>query len=337
MRSQVKPLYATVVRNGLVATFYFQFIPFRSHYFDSPFKKYTVTCWLESLLVDGRLSLLVCGNLIAIDAPGYYFDTLPLNADPNNVLQEVVQRVQNLKPASITVIKDCDDNLFATLKQHGYSEFGTDLTMALTLNKKWNTFDDYLHALKHKYAQRARKLIRDAAAVDRRNIDVAQFTNLRLQFQRLFQNVTQRQSIRLLIPEMDYYEDLLRHDSRFSITGYFQNHQPVAFATYFTTNDETEMHYIGMDYSANERYHLYFNMMFDGIRKAIENKSHVLEMGRTARQAKVIVGAKPVYFNSALRFHNPLARWVFNTLRSRFAKKAGADWEPRHPFKSVEN
>lgn len=333
MSDAVKPVYATINQNGTLATFYFQFIPFKSQYFDSPFKNYLLTRKIESLLVDGRLSLLVCGNLIAIDVPGYHFETIELNISRVDVLKSVLQKVQRMHRPSITTIKDLDNDLLVQLTENGFVDYGTDLTMALHINAEWKSFDDYTKALKHKYAQRARRLQRDAKEVARRNISIDDFKQHRAAFQKLFLNVTKRQSIRILIPPMQYFEDLLLHDPRFSIVGYFLNHQPALFATYFNHGETTEIHYVGIDYVANDRYHLYFNMMFDSIALAIQNGSSTLELGRTARQAKVILGGEPVYFKSALRFHNPVARWVYKTLRQRFSKKAGADWEPRHPFK----
>ncbi|HZF99834.1 MAG TPA: hypothetical protein VEY71_02480 [Chitinophagales bacterium] len=337
MADAVKPVYATAIQNGTVATFYFQFIPFRAQYFDSPFKKYGLTRKLESLVVGERLSFLMCGNLIAIDVPGYHFESVASDTSRLDVLQRVLHRVETQHRPSITTVKDVDDDLFAQLLDTGYADFGTDLTMALTINPRWKSFEDYTEALKHKYAQRVRKLQRAAAGIERRAIAAADFSQHRAAFQKLFLEVTKRQSIRILIPPMQYFEDLLTHDARFTIVGYFENHQPVLFATYFNHGDLTEVHYVGIDYAANERCSLYFNMMFDSVARAIENGSSTLELGRTARQAKAILGGEPVYFKTAIRFHNPVARWVFDTLRRRFAQKAGADWEPRHPFKKTEN
>ena len=334
MSDAVTPVYATVFQNGTLATFYFQFISFRSQYFDSPFKKYIVTRKLEYALVDRRLSFLTCGNLIAINVPGFHFENLALDANRFDVLQSVLKNVEQQYKPSITTVKDVDTDMLEALLRNGYAEYGSDLTMAMSIKKDWTTFDDYTKALKHKYAQRARKIQRDGAAIERRNISIDDFKQHRAAFQKLFLDVTKRQSIRILIPPMQYFEDLLIHDPRFSIVGYFHSHQPVSFATYFNHGDLTEVHYVGIDYAANERFSLYFNMLFDSIAMAIQNGSSTLELGRTARQAKVIVGGEPVYFNTALRFHNPAARGVDNTLKKRFAQKAGADWEPRHPFKS---
>ncbi|HUM47635.1 MAG TPA: hypothetical protein PLD84_11950, partial [Chitinophagales bacterium] len=77
----------------------------------------------------------------------------------------------------------------------------------------------------------------------------------------------------------------------------------------------------------------YFNMMYDGIAMAIESKKKVVELGRTAREAKAMLGGKPTYFTSYFR----LRGWLVNQLVTRFAgtfnEKAGQSWQLRNPFK----
>lgn len=331
LKNQVTPIYLITHEDGATDCYYFQHIVFRSHYYQSAFKNYRITRLLEKLLIDKRYSLLVAGNLIAVDVPAYHPQRKPDFAR----LEKVLSTIENKYPSSITVLKDIDDETAMAAAANNFVSFGDDLTMALTLDTDWQTFDDYVSALKHKYAQRTRKLMRDAAPVDRQNLTLTRVNELRSEISALLNNVTTRQKIRIVIPTVDYFASLMKTDPGFSMVGYFDSGRMVGFTTYFNKAGETEMHYIGLDYEANARYHLYFNMLFDGIATAIKNQSSVLELGRTARQAKVNVGAKPVYFISMVRFNNRVARAIYNNLRNTFSQQPGTDWQERHPFKST--
>ena len=69
---------------------------------------------------------------------------------------------------------------------------------------------------------------------------------------------------------------------------------------------------------------------------AIESGKKGVELGRTAREAKAMLGGKPIYFASFFR----LRGWLVNKLVSRFTNafnnKTGENWQLRHPWKSVD-
>ena len=60
-----------------------------------------------------------------------------------------------------------------------------------------------------------------------------------------------------------------------------------------------------------------------------------MEMGRTAIEAKSILGAIPRKINGYFYFYNPIARRLFNILQKAFLKNTESKVVERHPFKPV--
>ena len=115
--------------------------------------------------------------------------------------------------------------------------------------------------------------------------------------------------------------------------GYFIGEKLIAFSSTLEHQEKLEVHYIGLDYTYNKSHALYFNILFDGIEQAILSEKKILELGRTAREAKAVVGCNPVYFNDYLRIRNKFTRRIVSIFQDYFQSEMGDTWKNRHPFK----
>ena len=97
-----------------------------------------------------------------------------------------------------------------------------------------------------------------------------------------------------------------------------------------------EIHYIGYSEEVNHQYSLYFQMLFDGLKTAIDKKYKILELGRTAPEAKASLGAIPIEKHNYIWVKIGLARITFNFLSKWFLENIGDTWKNRNPFKSYE-
>ncbi len=322
--------------NEVIGLQYFQYLPFRAKYFDSPFKSFTISAYLEKLLVNNRFRMLICGSLFSVNAPGYFFtDSTISNSDQYKMLVHTADTLlQSLQRCEV-IFKDVGENLRDFFVSSHYHSFDDDVTMTMQIRPEWNTLQDYISDLKHKYAQRARKLMKAAAIIDRRELSADEIEKYAPEVNRLFLQVVNNQSIRLGIPDDNYFVEMKKQKpDTFSVCGYFLNNQLVAFASYIVNHQNDELHYIGFEYTLNKTHYLYFNILYDGISKAIQNKIEILELGRTAREAKAVVGAVPVTFHSYIRFSSSVSRWVYEQLKKRFRNKTETDLKNRHPFKN---
>lgn len=314
---------------------YYQYLPFQSAYYDSLMKRNALLRRLEALLVDERFGMLICGSLFSVNAPGFYFSDETGSSTElfQRILQPSADILQTIGRAEI-IYKDIPHQLRILFGQHQFEPFDDDVTMTMRIDPEWKSFEDYVSSLKHKYAQRARKIIRAAKDIERRELQAEDIKQYAAEINQLFMQVVNKQSIRLGIPDANYFIAMkAAKPHTFSMCGYFLNHRPVAFASYIVNHQNDELHYIGFDYALNKSHYLYFNILFDGIRKAIENKINILEMGRTAREAKEVVGARPVVFHSFIRFSSPLSKRIYHYLKKRFQQKTELGITERHPFK----
>lgn len=337
MASQFSFFYV-VLKNEegqIIGLQYFQYLPFRSIYFDSPLKKYRITRDIEKMFIDKRFAMLICGSLFSVNAPGYFFcdNSLSSNKKYQLLLQSADILMRSLNKCEL-IFKDVDESMRNYFSHNNFNAFDDDVTMTMPIKTEWVSFSDYLADLKHKYAQRARKIIKAASVIERRELSFEEIEKHQIEINKLFHQVVNNQAIRLGIPDADYFIEMkkMKPDS-FSICGYFLNNQLVAFASYIVNHKNDELHYIGFDYNLNKTYYLYFNILFDGISKAIQNKIDVLELGRTAREAKAVVGAVPINFHSYILFSSGLSKWIYSQLKKRFHHKTETDLKSRHPFK----
>lgn len=320
--------------NEIVGRVYFQLLHF-GHY-NLSVSESNIWQKLASVLVRiFPFRIVICGNLFAVDFP-------PLDSQSGKIserqLLEIISAFALKEKHDVLVLKDMPDNFIPDVaKLYGFSVFETDLTMKLKIMPTWKTYQDYEKALTHKYAQRARKIRRAGSVLERKQFDYSLLTLHKKDITKLFQEICSKQTIRMGIVDANYFIELFQNcGNRFHMTGYFLNNKLVAFATMLDHKDSLELHYIGMDYTYNKTHNLYFNILFDGVEQAILKNKKELELGRTAREAKAVIGCQPVYFNDYILIRNRITRWSVSVIQEYFQGKMGESWRNRHPFKDSE-
>jgi len=208
-----------------------------------------------------------------------------------------------------------------------------DSIMQMMLPEQWTSISDYEKSLKHKYAQRFRKVRQSWQQLEIRELDAVTLRKSSSELYRLYLQVSTNQSVRMgilseaFIPDLkDYYGDRLR------VWGMYEAGKIVAFASAWVHDDCFDMFYIGFDYGRNTELQLYFNILFFSIEQAILFRKSKLVLGRTALEAKARVGCRPVYLNTFLHIPNPVMNRVVSYLQQRLSEP-GNEWEQRHPFK----
>ncbi len=88
-----------------------------------------------------------------------------------------------------------------------------------------------------------------------------------------------------------------------------------------------------MRYQFNKKHWLYFNMMFDAISDVIAEGKTELELGRTAMEAKAVMGGIPVYFKNYVKIRGIIPRLGVKFLKQNFLDTAGKQWNEKKPFK----
>lgn len=219
---------------------------------------------------------------------------------------------------------------------HGAPEYlllRNDISMKLALPQDWQSIGDYESSLKHKYAQRFRKVRQSWAGLRVIEMNAVETERHAERIFSLYQQVTGHQPVRMGRLSQRFIPTLKQaYPERLKVWGVWEQDKLVAFASAWVNHQSFDMFYIGFDYRRNASLQLYFNILFFAIEQAITLRKPLLILGRTALEAKARVGCRPEYLNTFLYIRNPLLRELISRMQSKLVDSSN-DWEQRHPFK----
>jgi hypothetical protein len=282
-----------------------------------------------------KIRLLFCGNLFSCDFPCLHYIEDEITFE--NVLQ-IIKTIQAKEKCQLLMMKEMkvSDPSVQVLKAQGFRKYDEDLTMSLHISPSWKTFDDYLNALTKKYRKRLRLILDAGKKITVRKLGGEEIKAFLPGIGELFSQTAAKQFLKMGIIRENYFLEMQKaFGDRFFINGYFDGQQLIAFASHIIHDEMLEVHYIGINYSLNNKYSLYFNILYEGVRQAIGMKKKILELGRTAREAKASVGCKPMPSYDYLFVSNRLINFLITVFEKLFLERMGDEWKNRHPFKQT--
>ncbi|MEZ5017772.1 MAG: hypothetical protein R2800_12010 [Flavipsychrobacter sp.] len=313
----------------------FQLLRFEDRHINQELvKPYQYFFWRFFVRV-AKPKLLVAGHLFRHDVNTCYFtnELSDYNAFiyHSTAIENAVKKIK----ANAALIKDMPSKMAKYFQRYKpeYQIFKNDISMEMEIDIAWESLNDYEEALKHKYAQRFRKIRKQWKGIVLKELGIDEVIENKKELYKLYQMVCDHQQVRLgfisedFIPNLKtYYKEKLR------VWGIYSDDIMIGFFSAWDKEEEFDMFYIGFDYKKNNKYSLYFNILFFSIEKAIELKKKKLTLGRTALDAKARLGCSPKYLSTYLYISNPFLRRRIATVQNNTNEKEGA-WEQRHPFK----
>ena len=332
----VSYLYALVfVDDEAVAASYFQVLNIGEHHLNTNgFSGFQQLIWKAFAKLSGT-KLLVSGHLFRHDICAFFWREGCSLFDVFNMFQQSINAAQKKAGTQAVLVKDVNTALTPYFNHYApdFLQLRNDISMEMELPFHWKKMNEYEQALKHKYAQRFRK-IRSAwneLTVQELNTEETE-TNKKTLFD-LYAHVSDKQTVRLGNLTPDYLPLLKRnHPEELRIWLVKEKEKPVAFFSAWVHPFAFDMFYIGFDYEQNERLQLYFNILFFSVEQCIAFGKKRLILGRTALEAKARLGCSPKYLSTYVFIKNPLVRKVIFQLQQNISSKEG-EWENRHPFK----
>jgi hypothetical protein len=305
----------------LIGGIYYQLIRFSQVNYQYPASRIGLLKWLEKQLMNRGFRILVCGNLLCVNAPGFY--TKPSSDFQAQVFTAMIEFENSLKPKPDAVLlKDLplESNVNALILA-GYKPWQSDLTMKLSFPPGIESLENYVSMLRHRYSQKFRRARRHLQPIERREIRQEELSNYADRIYELYRNVVMKQAVRMIIVGPLYWIKLKKSlKDRFRVFGYFKAGKLVAFSSNIIHDSHWELHYIGLDYSENNRHLLYFNLLYDAVGDCLLSGRRELELGRTARETKAILGATPVYFTNYIKIKNAIAKTMTSSIKANFEK-----------------
>lgn len=319
-----------------VALFYFQWLKVKPYHFNISNKKFQqVALSLALKLV--RPTLLVAGNLFRHDMLFYEFFEENISEERKTELYRVAtQKMIEHTNASGIFLKDVEKKIAeAIIQDKTYTRMPEDISMEMRIPSAWQTFADYEHALKHKYAQRCRKIRGTAQEISIVELEQKEIEHYASEIHRLYMQVVSKQMVSMGVLTASFFVEMKKSlKQKFRVFGFFQGENLVAFSSAIQHDQDYDMNYIGFDYERNQELNLYFNILFHCVETAIQSKAGKLILGRTAIEAKAILGCEPDYRYSFYKLRNVVVNWFYQMVSKYFQEQQGEKWKERHPFKS---
>jgi hypothetical protein len=282
-----------------------------------------------------RPPLLVAGHLFRHDICSFYWDTSMTAFEAFQYYRSSIDAAMKKSCAMAVLVKDTSDELVNYFQHFApqYFLLRNDISMELSIDPEWQDLKSYEKALKHKYAQRLRKIRAAWEGLTVKELTLEDAIAEKDTLFNLYNQVCKNQSVRIGMLSPDYLVELKRHhQDELRVWAAYEGDQMIAFYSAWVKDTVVDMFYIGFDYERNADLQLYFNILFFGVEQAIRFQTNKLILGRTALDAKARLGCQPRYLSTFLYIKNPLLRNVVTRMSANSSAKEGA-WEERHPLK----
>lgn len=300
---------------------------------DKVFQHYSLNFSLRMV----KPTLLVAGNLFRHDVPFLFFTNKLSNVEERAALyKQTFEYVLDYSKATGIFLKDvAPENEAAIRADISYHPMPDDVSMALYVPSHWNSLKDYEEALKHKYLQRYRKIRKQLDGVAIRELSQDEVFTYKQDIESLYLQVTNRQLVSMgKINDAFFVHMKEQFGDRYKVFGWFYEGRMVAFSSAILHDGIYDMNYIGFDYALNQSHSMYFNILFHCLEQSILSRSRKLVLGRTALEAKAIIGCEPEYQYSFYKLRHVVVNWFYKKVSAGFREQIGEKWKDRHPFKS---
>lgn len=339
----LKPAYAVLLdgTGKVIGFYYFQVIYFKASQSIRLNQDQDFFCRLHKSLKGMVTNLvefntLVGGNLLLSGPYGSILDPEFLSKE-GLIYQHILEEMQGWLRSqgidtSVTLVKDfpSQDKFF---EESTYHSFEVEPNMILNLGP-WNEFEDYLDSLLSKYRVRAKRALKAASALQKKELSEDEIAGCNGHLFGLYKCTATGADFNLLDLDPEYFLELKKNlGNRFHLYTYTLDDKPVAFYTVIEDGENQEAHYLGIDEALNKKYQLYLNVLFDLIRCAIQRKKKAIRFSRTALEIKSSVGAlaHPLtcYIKHRKVINNTFVPYLVDFLNQK------QEWVPRHPFKQL--
>lgn len=282
-----------------------------------------------------RPRLLVAGHLFRHDTCNFHAQTSLSKLEAFRIYEVMIQHLARKTCVTATLIKDVEENLVPYFQNYAphYSQLRQDIAMEMSIPSSWTSFSDYEAAIKHKYAQKLRKVQQGMKDLRIKNLDYLETEQNKQHLYRLYVQVSTKQAFTLGYLNADFIPELKRfYGDQLQIWAFYEGEHIIAFASAWIHDTCFDMFYIDFDYNLNQKYNLYFNILYFSIGQAILFRKPKLSLGRTALEAKARLGCRPRYLSTFLHIRNVCLRALVNgRLQARHQEEGS--WEERHPFR----
>lgn len=285
------------------------------------------------------IKLLVCGNIFVSGEHGIFIKENQNKQQVVKRLAKAITRLTNenkdlLKDISIYLIKDfIKESLDITNELHdsNYYSFNVEPNMVLSLDENWNTFQDYLDAMKTKFRVKAKRALKLSDDLVVKDATVDSLKSILSEITKLYKKVASKADFNLGDFDLQTYISLKdKLADNYIIKTYWYQDKLVGFMSGMLVNDSLDAHFVGIDYHLNKRLAIYQRMLYDYVQIAIDKKISTINFGRTASEIKSSIGAVPQELTCYIRHKKSITNKFLKPFLSYIEPKP---FKQKHPFK----
>jgi len=164
------------------------------------------------------------------------------------------------------------------------AEAAVGLTLGnCVFTNRFTNFDEYLLDLKSGYRRRVSVALKKGAKLRWESVASYDFTN---EMYQLYQSVFQHSRYPLECLTVEFFRSFPGE-----LHCLYEGAEPLAFVLLHEAGDKLSFVFGGMDYGKRDQYDLYMNMLIFIIRKCIEKECLFADLGQTAENSKMRIGA----------------------------------------------
>lgn len=259
------------------------------------------------MMFERRFNLFIFTNKYKINLP-MKFIYLPLSVSHPSIVwnedkSELTKVLTSMKGIKIIINVDTEE-------LDNFSK-GHYLPICI-LENKWNTFDEYLNSMRASYRRRINQALKKGESITYELLsDNKDFT---LEMYNLYEQVFDHSEYSLEKLTADFFRNDIAKTILLKI-----NNKIEAFIQLIEdrNNDMLIFEFCGYNYEIAHDYDIYYNMLSEITKYAIDNKFKYVQFGQTAYDAKLKFGAK-MYYNYYLLSHS---NKFINTLIRKYNDK----------------
>jgi predicted N-acyltransferase len=285
------------------------------------------------------LKLFICGNTFVSGEHGIF---IKKNQNKNAIIKELAESINHFvnsnkklkKQIDAFLLKDyAQESLSITneLKKFKYHTFSVEPNMKLELQKDWQTFDDYLAALKTKFRVKARKAFALSVQLRIEEVTLKNIDQKLPKMTALYEKVASNAGFNLVDFNLETYKDLKEKlGENYILKTYWLDDEIVGFISGIINNGSLDAHFVGIDYQLNKSQAIYQRMLYTYIEIGIEKRLKTINFGRTASEIKSSVGAVPQDLTMYLRHKKTIKNRILKLFLQRVQPTA---FQQKFPFK----
>ena len=283
------------------------------------------------------LKLLICGNTFVSGEHGIFINQ---NQDKRKVIKDLAKAISHFsnsdkkRKADAYLLKDfVNESLFITdeLKEDHYHPFLVEPNMLLTIDKNWQTFEDYLAAMKTKFRVKAKKAFQLSKTIKIEEVTLKNIEKQLPKMTALYKKVADNADFNLGNFNLETYTSLKEKlGKNYILKTYWLDDKIVGFISGIINQNSLDAHFVGIDYELNREYAIYQRMLYDYIEIAINKQLKTLNFGRTASEIKSSVGAVPQDLTMYLRHKKTITNKILKLFLQRVQP---TPFQQKFPFK----